>query len=331
MSEDKGKNVNPKRCIHCHKCRENCTFLTKYRLDIGDIGQWKKLLYHCFLCGKCTGVCPQGIDGRQVVLNMRCEQVEENGGCLREEGYTGLLREKVDYLYRNYDNGTRGSVLFAGCSFPSYFPETTKRLAALLKEKAGIGIVFDCCGKPVAELGLREDAGRIIERIDRKLTELHIDEVIMVCPNCYAYLKDRLTARVVTIYEKLAELGIGRKISGKTEIFPPCPDREKWEILSHIRPFLEEEPELITKIQCCGLGGCAGQKEPDLAGQMLEDISERKGIYTYCASCSGNIARKGYGEVGYLLLEILGSREKPDVFHAIDNRRKAKDWQGPGK
>ena len=168
---------------------------------------------------KCTGVCPQGIDGRQVVLNMRCEQVEENGGCLREEGYTGLLREKVDYLYRNYDNGTRGSVLFAGCSFPSYFPETTKRLAALLKEKAGIGIVFDCCGKPVAELGLREDAGRIIERIDRKLTELHIDEVIMVCPNCYAYLKDRLTARVITIYEKLAELGIGRKISGKTKSF----------------------------------------------------------------------------------------------------------------
>ena len=326
MSEDKGKNVNPKRCIHCHKCRENCTFLTKYRLDIGDIGQWKKLLYHCFLCGKCTGVCPQGIDGRQVVLNMRCEQVEENGGCLREEGYTGLLREKVDYLYRNYDNGTRGSVLFAGCSFPSYFPETTKRLAALLKEKAGIGVVFDCCGKPVAELGLREHAGRIIERINRKFAELCIDEVIMVCPNCYYYLKDKLEARVMTIYEKLAELGISRKLSGKIEIFPPCPDRGKWEFLSHIRPFLEEEPELITEIQCCGLGGCAGQKEQDLVEQMLEEISKRTGVYTYCASCSGNIIRKGYGEASYLLPEILGSREKPDALHAIENRRGVKDW-----
>ena len=26
----------------------------------------------------------------------------------------------------------------------------------LLREKAGIGNVFDCCGKPVAELGLKE-------------------------------------------------------------------------------------------------------------------------------------------------------------------------------
>lgn len=192
----------------------------------------------------------------------------------------------------------------------------------LLREKAGIGNVFDCCGKPVAELGLKEDAERIIERINRKLTELHIDEVIMVCPNCYAYLKDRLTVRMIMIYEKLAELGIGRKISGKTEIFPPCLDREKWEILSHIRPFLEEEPELITKIQCCGLGGCAGQKEPDFLGQ----ISEEEGICTYCALCSGSITRKGYGDAGYLLPEILGSREKPDVVHAIENRRNTKDW-----
>ena len=105
----------------------------------------------------------------------------------------------------------------------------------------------------------------------------------MVCPNCYAYLKDRLTARVITIYEKAGRAWHRQEISGKTEIFPPCPDREKWEILSHIRPFLEEEPELITKIQCCGLGGCAGQKEPDLAGQMLEGhLREERDLHLLC-------------------------------------------------
>ena len=222
---DKGKNVNPKRCIHCHKCRENCTFLTKYRLDIGDIGQWEKLLYHCFLCGKCTGVCPQGIDGRQVVL----KHALRAGGRKRRvpEGRRihGSVKRKRWIIYIGIMTTEQGgSVLFAGCSFPLLiFRKRRNGWRPLLKEKAGIGIVFDCCGKPVAELGLREDAGRIIERIDRKLTELHIDEVIMVCPNCYAYLKDRLTARVITIYEKLAELGIGRKISGKTDNLPAMP------------------------------------------------------------------------------------------------------------
>ena len=194
-------------------------------MDIGDTARIKKLLYHCFLCGRCTDVCPQGIDGKQVILNMRREQVDGNGGCLKEEGDAGLLDEKVDYLYRNYSNGTEGSVIFTGCSFPSYFPETTKLLAALFKETAGIGIVFDCCGKPVAELGFREDAERIVRRIDKKLAKLHIDEVIMVCPNCYYYLKDRLSTRMTTIYEKLTELGIGRKLPGQLKIFPPCPDR----------------------------------------------------------------------------------------------------------
>ena len=66
-----------------------------------------------------------------------------------------LLWEKKDYRFRNYRNGTGRSVLFTGCNFPSFYPETTRYLAKLLWEKAGMGTVFDCCGKPVAELGMR--------------------------------------------------------------------------------------------------------------------------------------------------------------------------------
>ena len=41
------------KCIHCHVCQENCSFLKKYGLDIGDTEKLNKLAYHCFLCGKC--------------------------------------------------------------------------------------------------------------------------------------------------------------------------------------------------------------------------------------------------------------------------------------
>lgn len=314
-------------CVHCHLCRKGCAFLSKYELDIGDAEQLRKLAYHCFLCGKCTKVCPKGIDGRQVILQMRQQQVRENGGRVKEKGYAMLIREKKDYLFQNYRNGTAGSVFFPGCNFPSYYPETTKKLAAMLREQAGIGIVFDCCGKPVAELGMEPEAAKIIESIDEKLRQMQVEEVIMACPNCYTYLKGKLSVRVVTIYAKLLELGLGEKIQGKLKVFPPCPDRSEKEILGQILPFLEEDPEIAAGSQCCGLGGCAGQKEPELAGQMIGNMSAEGRICTYCASCSGNFARKGYGEAEHILLKILGSSEKPDAGKSMINRMKTRYWQ----
>lgn len=339
--------TDPSACVHCHKCRESCSFLEKYGLDIGDADRMSSLLYHCFLCGRCSEVCPEGIDGKQILLDMRRSQVAEHGGRLQEPGYEGLLDEKVGYRYRNYDYNRkqqeqkgRGQsrsgnvVLFVGCNFPSYYPKTTKMLAKLLMERAGIETVFDCCGKPVSELGLADEAGEMIAGINRKLRDLSATEVVMVCPNCYAYLKGRLEAKVTMIYEKLQELGLGEPLSGKRNIFLPCPDRESRTVLKSLRPFLVEEPELILDVQCCGLGGCAGRKEPELAAEMLRQImcgnySEGKqgkapvrDVDTYCASCAGNIARQGYGQAGHLLVQILGLQETPDAVHARENREK---------
>ena len=64
-----------------------------------------------------------------------------------------LLKEKKDYIYKNYRNATGKCILFPGCNFPSFYPKTMKKLVKLLKEH-GIGVAYDCCGKPIAELGL---------------------------------------------------------------------------------------------------------------------------------------------------------------------------------
>ena len=48
-------------CTHCGVCTENCEFLKKYDLTIGDTEKLSKMAYHCFLCGKCSKVCPQEI------------------------------------------------------------------------------------------------------------------------------------------------------------------------------------------------------------------------------------------------------------------------------
>lgn len=76
----KAKIKDGDKCIHCHLCQKHCSFLTKYGVDIGDTAKLRALAYHCFLCGKCSEVCPIGIDGRGIILDMRRAQVEESGG-----------------------------------------------------------------------------------------------------------------------------------------------------------------------------------------------------------------------------------------------------------
>ena len=149
----------------------------------------------------------------------------------------------------------------------------------------------------------------------------------MLCPNCYFFLKSRLKVKVVSIYEKLKEFGWGEKIEGKINVFPPCHDREKQSLFEEINVFLTEPPNVIQDAQCCGLGGCAGKNEPDLVDNMVENIRKSGKVYTYCASCSGNFARKGYTDTDNLLVKILSREEKPDTAKSIVNRMKMKYWR----
>lgn len=310
-----------KECTHCGACRASCRFLEKYEIDIGDLAEREDLLYHCFLCGECTAVCPERIDGRQMVIDMRRRQVKENGNKLKASGYEMLIKEKENYIFKNYKNGNTKSVLFPGCNFPSFYPETIKYLVQKLQE-AGIGVVYDCCGKPIAELGMEQSEKIIIERLNRRLKDAGIEELIMLCPNCYMFLKPYLDVRMVSIYDKLQELGWGRMVEEDVTIFPPCPDRESKEILEGIRPFLKGKVELVDNVQCCGLGGCAARNESELVEEMIEDIKKHGRVYSYCASCSGNFARKGYQDTDHLLLKILGREEKPDTVKSVINRMK---------
>ena len=87
------------------------------------------------------------------------------------------------------------------------------------------------------------------------------------------------------------------------------------------------EPPNYT--QCCGLGGCAGGKEPELAKGMACHVTEEgyETVYTYCASCAGNLTRNGGQGVSHLLTEILDYHEQPDVAKSMINRMKTRFWE----
>lgn len=314
-------------CIHCHLCRDRCEFLRKYNIDIGDTERLRELAYSCFLCGKCSEICPLGIDGRKIVLDMRRERVEQQGGKLREKGTGLLLFEKKRYLFKNYRNQTEGSVLFPGCNFPSFYPQTTKYLAGLLRREAGMGTVFDCCGKPLAELGLVAEEERILRELDTRFRDSKIQEIVTLCPNCFHFLKGRLHVKVTGIYEKLRELGLGRQIEEELSVFLPCPDRADRELLGQISHFLDKPPTSCGQGQCCGLGGGASGRERELSDRMAGKLGEGKHLAVYCASCAGSLIRKGYGDTEHILVKILGTGERADTAHSLANRMKFKYWK----
>ena len=317
------------QCVHCGKCTAKCEFLNKYKLDLGDTDGLKNLLYHCFLCDACKAECPAGISGRELMLALRREEVAQNGNVVKEQGYEMLIKEKSDYLFRNYQNVTAGSVLFPGCNFPSFYPGTTKKLMKLLKERADIGTVFDCCGKPIAELGMEQRESRMRKEMEERFINNGIREVIMLCPNCYDFLKPKLSIKVVTIYEVLERMGIGTRILGETiSVFLPCPDREQRYWIKTMQPYLPEHVDIIEGAACCGLGGCARAKEPELSKGFTSAIMGKNDqpIYTYCGSCAGKFTRDGCGNVHHMLADILETGEKPDTAKSLLNRARSKFW-----
>lgn len=328
------KNIKPSAadCIHCHKCRDNCAFLSKYGIDIGDTVKLKELAYHCFLCGRCTEVCPVGIDGRQTVLDLRRERVAAWDKKYVEKSYRGLIREKRDYIYRNWKNATSGSVFFPGCNFPSMYPRTNAEIVRIFKDH-GIGTVYECCGKPVAELGLQEDEERIIDNIRKRLEQNNITEIITGCPNCREFFGDRLGVRVTGIFSKFTELGIGNTVYGDYVFYIPCPDRRERQWIEEIRPFIRGNISFIDDVQCCGLGGSAAGLEREIADSFTSGLKERSEairntdqeageitLVTYCASCTGRFRRCGFGSVEHILTKVTGTNETADTMKSYINR-----------
>lgn len=313
------------KCIHCGKCTKSCVFLTKYGLDISDIDKLTELSYGCFLCGKCTEVCPVGIDGREVILNMRQESVKEAGGKVKGYGFVRL--EKENYKFKNYKRARSRSLLFPGCNFPSFYPETTEKLYEFLNEFTPTGIAYDCCGKPIGELGMDSAAETIFKGLANRFKENGVEELITVCPNCYYYLKPNMNIRVVSIYDKLKELGADLRVEAESiNMFIPCPDRYTSEWLASIENYTTGRINKIEGVQCCGLGGCAGAKEPELAKGLLKTLKTKElpNIYTYCGTCAGNMTKAQCTNVRHILVELLNTNEKADSGNSLLNRVKTR-------
>lgn len=315
--------VDYEKCIDCGKCTKYCLFLEKYNINLKDYGELKDLAYNCYLCGECKRVCPVDIDGRKLSLELREEKLKDNYN-LYGEGYRALILEKKNYIFKNYKNVNSKIAFFPGCNFPAYYPKTTKEIIKILDSEFNISTIFDCCGKPIADLSMKSEEETLLENLKDRLKGLEIEELILLCPNCYYYLKSNLDIKISMIYEKediMDKLVLKDKIDNGF-LYLPCPDVDSKIILEQLARYIDyENIEIIKDIQCCGAGGVASVKEKELTKTMQDKFKKyNKKIYTYCATCSGMIT-KSNENVAHILTALLAVDEDISTgFKTIKNR-----------
>lgn len=320
-------------CIHCHACQYNCDFLLKYQIDVGDIEDMTALAYHCFLCDRCKEVCPVDISGRDVSLTARQKRVSENAGQIDVDGFGMTIAEKSHYPFKNYRKARTAEpegtcVVFVGCNVVGLYPNTVAACIDALSDTMNVGVAYDCCGAPLQILGLEDDYRAVIADINRRLHEAGANEVVCLCPTCAQRFEADLDIPVTNIYAKFHELGIGKPISEAGFVHIPCSDRPARTWYASVKELFEQEPSVSEAGQCCGLGGCGWNEEPEISSQMAQNLYRPdRDTFVYCASCAGammrNIPETEHGRVRYILSELLDMDEYAQTSTSFINKAKA--------
>ena len=129
---------------------------------------------------------------------------------------------KSPYLYANNSPKKSRELMFFGCNFPGFLPETTRKIIEIL-EPLGVDFSIDCCGKPLFEANANFDKTKA--HLNELFAAKGVETLILACPNCYHFLKDKVDVKIKTIYEKFEELGLNHEITEEAHIFYPCPER----------------------------------------------------------------------------------------------------------
>lgn len=318
------------RCTECGLCVDECAFLKKYgnpkeiaaSYDTGNIKSGI-IPYECSLCGLCSALCPEGLNIRGMFINMRREAVER--GIAPSANHEALLRYEragMSRLFTFYalPEGCK-EVLFPGCAFAGTRPALTRKLFHQLEDKfPGLGIVLDCCGRISDDLGLQEFARTMLFEIQDYLISHSIEDIIVVCPNCYGMFREYADGlNVKMVYEVLPEMPEQRAFKNNTfTIHDPCSMRNNPDCQEMIRRLLsiagisyKDMAHTGEKTLCCGNGAGVKCISPEFSETWLDKVAiEASGssVLTYCAGCAEMMGgRMNYAHV----LDLLLNPEKP--------------------
>ena len=242
----------------------------------------------------------------------------------RDWNFFTIYRETYDIRYDDLVSGSEPApypaLFFPGCSLAAYSPELTRAAFAWLKGRDHrLGFSDMCCGTPLDNIGLSDEADRHLDTLRRQLDSTGARRLITACPNCEAMLKQHLPGiEIVSIYALMLEAGIRVSGTETLTVHDSCPDRANPRNLQNVRALLAGHPQLEMASHgentiCCGSGGIVSMIDPELcsahAQRRLAEFSASGAdtCMTSCMSCSYRLAREAQpGQVRHCLEALLG-------------------------
>ena len=153
----------------------------------------------CLLCGKCSAVCPVGVEGDRLRIaqrSIRKYNLSPDFGNIDANTLKKRLNNFVTRENKNVLLPYNQKVLyFAGC-MTALTPMISKSMTSIL-EKAGVSYDFMdkeggiCCGRPMLMAGRIDQAKSLIEKNSEIIKESEADILLLSCPICYKIFKER--------------------------------------------------------------------------------------------------------------------------------------------
>ena len=228
----------------------------------------------CLLCGKCTAVCPVGVEGDRLRIAQRSVRKYNFG-----PDYSNIdsmkEAENCNKFVINSNNIVSSSnnekvLYFAGC-MTSLTPVIREKTVSIL-EKAGIEYEFMdkdgglCCGRPMLMAGRLEQAAQLVEKNTEIIMNSGADTLLLSCPICYRIFRENYSLPGIEVihhteyFERLVFSGRIRVSKGNTKyvFHDPCELGRGCGVYEQPRNVISAAGELVEAARnrkesiCCG-------------------------------------------------------------------------------
>ncbi len=305
-----------------------------YHSNITSGDDVHKLPFTCTLCGFCDHICNFDVSLESVFFKLKETYVKDLGydksmGKIALEfhqnaSFSSLFSSSLNtknVQIQKVDNKIEKNVIFfPGCSPSSHSPGIIEHVYSYLKTsyknensnsdklRINLDIYLSCCGNPTKSVGQTERYNNFDDSLKNDFDKNDIDEIIVLCMNCYRTLtKAHPSIKVTTLWEKMAAIGLPKDYSPPSDLptfalHDPCPTREYPQIHNSVRRVLslmniefEEFRFNKERTVCCGSGAMLNLVDLSLANhhklkRALQ--TKRKHILTYCQECTESLEQE---------------------------------------
>lgn len=231
----------------------------------------------CLLCGKCTALCPVGVEGDRMRIaqrSIRKYNLSPDYSNIDENMLLERCNKFVSGTNKDVSSTQNQKVLyFAGC-MTALTPVISKSTQSVL-QKAGIKFeMMDkdggiCCGRPMLMAGRKEQAEEMVAKNTAIIKASGADTLLLSCPICYKIFKEKYHLE-------------GIEVIHHTEFFDRLINEGRLSIKGSDTRFVYHDP--------CELGrGCGVYEEPrrviSRAGVLVE--ADKNGKESIC--CGGSL------------------------------------------